>query len=369
MLEKIRVLDLTTFIAGPACPRTLADFGADVIKVEEPGEEPPLWYPNLHIETHRGKRHMVLDIKSAAGRDAFLRLVATADVVVENAKSTVWPAQGLAYEDLIAISPHLLYVSIKAYGSDGPWGKWGGFEPNAQAVTGMQVRFGGADGPPRQAGGGAINDYGAPQLAASAILLALKGSREERRSRRIEAALAWSASLFQSADLFRTEEHEPTPLGGASLRGRSLESRLWPASDGWIYAVLRNGALQRFSALIGTESAPRDDASAAEFECVTSTHGVGALISAALRAGGVAVAAPGAQQLKERLADEEMYGFDHQPSWGSVGRIGYTVKFDPPLAHGWRPAPGWGEHTREILAEIGLPKDDIDELFVAGVAQ
>ncbi|HTE83215.1 MAG TPA: CoA transferase, partial [Dehalococcoidia bacterium] len=139
-LDGVRVLDLCIILAGPTCGRTLAEFGADVIKVDNPGRDPV----SNHHDVNRGKRTMLLDLKAEEGLSVFWRLVADADVVVQNFRKGVAERLGVGYQDVKARRPDIVYASLNAFGQVGPWAGRPGHEQLAQAASGMQDRYGGA---------------------------------------------------------------------------------------------------------------------------------------------------------------------------------------------------------------------------------
>ena len=173
-LAGIRVLDLTLARAGPTCVRHLADWGAEVITVQAPGGGAELIardgfdYQNLH----RGKRFVSLDLKSAKGREAFLRLVERADVLVENMRPPVKHRLKIAYEDLKAINPRLVYGSISGFGQDGPYAHRAGVDQIAQGMGGLMSITGEPGRGPMRVGI-AISDLTAGNLLALAIMMAL----------------------------------------------------------------------------------------------------------------------------------------------------------------------------------------------------
>ena len=368
LLSDIRAIDITGWFAGPVAARTLADFGADVIRIEEPGAEMPAWFPNMHIETNRGKRHVLLDLKDERGRAIFLQLVASVDVLVENAKRGVWEKYGLGFDDLVRINPHLVYVSIKAYGSEGPWQDWGGFEASAQTFTGIgaRMREAGETPSPLWMGAGAINDYGAPSLVSPAMLLALRGDRQSSRPIRIESALAHSATLYQSADLISMDNHRLREHVRPGCRGRSLLSRAWPASDGWVYALFPNReGYDAFARALELQT----DSAEEDIEELTRQRPSAVIIETVRRCGGVGAKVATDGEVKARLQASGAFSVGDQPEWGNVGWVGPTIAFKEFSVQPTRFAPGWGEHTREVLAETGLSPEDIQRLVDEGVAQ
>jgi crotonobetainyl-CoA:carnitine CoA-transferase CaiB-like acyl-CoA transferase len=144
-LDGVRVLDLCIVLAGPTCGRTLAEFGADVIKIEAPARASQ---SGFHNDINRGKRSIILDLKTREGLEVFMRLVDTADVVVQNFRNGVADRVGFGYEAVRARKPDIVYASLNAYGQVGVFAGRPGHEQIAQAATGMQERYGG-DGRPR----------------------------------------------------------------------------------------------------------------------------------------------------------------------------------------------------------------------------
>ena len=163
------MLDLCIVLAGPTCGRTLAEYGADVIKIDDPARP---YDPSGSLDVNRGKRSILLDLKQEAGRQVFFDLLETADVVVENYRKGSLAKLGLDYDSLKQRKPDLVYASLNAYGYDGPWSERPGWEQLAQATSGMQARRGGRDAAPMLMPY-PVNDYGTGMMGAYAVALAL----------------------------------------------------------------------------------------------------------------------------------------------------------------------------------------------------
>ena len=192
-LSGVRVLDLCIILAGPTCGRTLAEFGADVIKIDNPARG---GYMQSHNDVNRGKRSIMLDLKSAEGRDIFWRLVDTADVVAQNYRAGKLAKLGLRYEEVRKRKPDIIYASLNAYGHLGPWAGRPGHEQFAQATTGMQRRFGGDGQPTLQPN--PVNDYGTGFMGAYAVALALLHRQRTGEGQHVDSALAYTAMTLQS---------------------------------------------------------------------------------------------------------------------------------------------------------------------------
>ena len=143
-LEGMNALDLCIILAGPTCGRTLGEFGADVIKIDNPSRENGIM---LHEDINRGKRSVLLDLKREQGREVFMELVADADVVVQNYRLGKVGGLGVDYESVRRINPNVVYASLNAFGDIGPWSQRAGWEQLAQAATGMELRYGGSGDP------------------------------------------------------------------------------------------------------------------------------------------------------------------------------------------------------------------------------
>ncbi len=229
-LAGIRVLDLCIILAGPTCGRTLAELGAEVIKIDDPGRGDVVY----HHDINRGKRSLLLDLKTPEGLDVFWDLVAGADVIVQNYRSGVVERLGIDYETVRRRKPDIVYVSLNAFGDTGPWERQPGYEEVAQALTGMQVRFGGEDRPilwPY----GVINDYGTGFAGAYGAVLALLERQRTGRGQHVTSALARTACTLQSAWMqdYRGKVWDE-PQGPGCL-GFSPIQRLYECRDGWLY--------------------------------------------------------------------------------------------------------------------------------------
>ncbi len=192
-LAGVRVLDLCIILAGPTCGRTLAEFGADVIKIDDPirpGDAVG------YMDVNRGKRSIELNLKTEAGRAIFWSLIDTADVIVENNRRGSLARLGLDYDAIRARKPSIVYASLNCYGYDGPWSDRPGWEQLAQATSGIQVRHGGRDGAPTLLPY-AVNDYGTGLMGAYAVALALHERNLSGQGQAVDSGLARTAGLLQ----------------------------------------------------------------------------------------------------------------------------------------------------------------------------
>lgn len=239
-LSGIRVLDLTTYIAGPFAASLLADLGAEVVKVEPPGGDPIRAYPStlpdesrVFLGVNRGKQGIVLDLREAGDRAALLRLVESADVLLENYRPGVAERLGIGVAALRAINPELVHLSLTGFGRDGPMAQHAGFDQVLQAMTGLadfQARAG-DDGVPRTIPGSVV-DYYAAALSALGIVAALYERRGTGRGEQVGVSLLGAAMAMQAGRLVRganealAVDRDLSPGGVAGIH---------PTADGWLY--------------------------------------------------------------------------------------------------------------------------------------
>jgi crotonobetainyl-CoA:carnitine CoA-transferase CaiB-like acyl-CoA transferase len=359
-LQGIKVVDLCIVLAGPTCGRTLAEFGADVIRIDSPHTKTVL----RHNDINRGKRSILVDLKTPAGLDIFWKLVDNADVVLQNFRSGVAERLGIGYEQVRARRPDIVYGSMNTFGHIGPYAGRPGHEQIGQAVSGMQVRYGSAK--PATAPF-AANDYGTGLMACYGVALALLHRRRTGEGQFVDSALAYTATMLQSALLQDypgkqwNEPHGQEALGGGPL------NRLYQARDGWFFLAARAGDLTRCAAL--ADLAKRDDA-ALEQELATRMGGdtVAAWVERLTAAGiGAHRVVPSLEALmtdalvrsRSLAVTREHEGFGPITTTAPGMRLSRT-----PVVVG-RPAPKPGSDAPSVLAEIGLASE-LDRLIREG---
>lgn len=237
-LSGIRVLDLSAYIAGPYGCTLLADQGADVIKIEPPAGDNLRQYPSTlegenraFLGVNRSKRGVVLDLKDPADRRIFLRLAVEADVLVHNFRPSVPRRLGIDYESLDALNPRLIYCAVTGYGEEGAMAGRAGYDQVLQAMTGMCVLQGKADGPPELTYGSPV-DYYAAALVAAGVASALFERERSDRGQYVGISLLRSALTMQSARMVRGpgERHDIS----RDMRSGGITG-LHPTADGWLY--------------------------------------------------------------------------------------------------------------------------------------
>ncbi len=229
-LSGIRVLDLCIILAGPTCGRTLAEYGAEVIKIDS-------WFrPPTDRQLHdvgRGKRSICLDITKPAGLETFYRLVDTADVVLGGFRKGVAERLGIGYEQLRERKPDIVYLAINAFGQDGGWTNRPGYEQNAQAATGVQIRNGGRSEVPLHSPY-TFNDYGTGLMGAYAVMLALLKRRQTGKGQFVHTSLAQTGSTFSSPFLIDHDGYERDEVEGRQARRFDALNGLYETADGWL---------------------------------------------------------------------------------------------------------------------------------------
>ena len=288
-LAHIRVLDLTRVRAGPTCVRQLADWGADVVKIEQPGRGDGQMgdgrlgpdFQNLH----RNKRSLTLNLKSEAGKGVFMKLAETADVVVENYRPDVKHRLGVDYEAVKAINPGIVYASISGFGQDGPYGNLPGFDQVAQGMGGLMSITGlPGQGPVRA--GIPVADLSAGLFAALGVLTALVGRAQTGEGRWVRTSLleAQITMLDFQAERWLLDKDVPQQAGNNHPTG--IPTGVFKTKDGHINIAATGDAIyKRFCAAMGREDwltdprydTPRNrsvnrDAMNVEIEAITRTR-------------------------------------------------------------------------------------------------
>ena len=250
-LEGVRVIEFCQIAAGPFCGMLLADYGAEVTKVEPPdGDAMRQWPPITQgfsenfASINRGKRSVVLDLKDAASRDAARELVLASDVLVENSRPGVMARLGLGWDWFGPRRPSLVYCSISAFGQDGPRGAEGGFDLTIQAASGVMSVTGEPDGAPVKAGVPLV-DFGAGLYAAFTIAAMLARVRAGGPGGQVDVAM-FATTIAMSA--LQTSEHfgtgrNPRKLGSAHPRNAPYQA--YRAADGWFAIAAGNDKLWR----------------------------------------------------------------------------------------------------------------------------
>ncbi|HZR84118.1 MAG TPA: CoA transferase [Candidatus Binatia bacterium] len=373
-LDGIRVVSLATFIAGALCPMLLADLGAEVIKLE-PLDGDPFRVGTTYgfLGWNRGTRSLALDLRHPDGREVFLDLVRRADAVVENFRPGVLARLGLDTPALHAANPRLVHCSISGYGTRGPLAERPCFDPIMQARSGLVRAQGGHDPVFHQV---AYTDYSTATLAAFGTVAALLARERDpaRKGERVEASLLASAFVMQAGFAIDWPERPDDPPGEPALRGTGPFHRAYAVRDGWVFVAAH--ANEERSALLhalglrapsepGTMSIA--DAIAAGLAGMSRSSALAELASA----GVPAVACAGFPEIVDdpHLAANRLWWAGEHCELGPIVQTGEVIAFEATPMRLGPTAPRLGQHTRELLAEVGLDQARIDALVAAGVVK
>ncbi|OWW03281.1 CoA-transferase [Rhizobium sp. R72] len=381
-LSGIRVIELARVLAGPWAGQMLADLGADVIKVENPegGDDTRHWGPpfvegadgeNLsaayYHAANRGKRSITADLKREEDQELVRRLIATADVVIENFKLGGLVKYGLDYESLKKINPKLVYCSITGFGQNGPYASLAGYDYIVQGMSGFMSITGEPDGQPMKAGV-AIADIFTGIYAVAAIEAALIHTQRTGEGQLVDMALldVQSAVLANQNMNYLVSGRAPTRLGNAHPNISPYE--VVPATDGYlILAVGNDGQFRRLCVILGLEGVADDPrfltnkarvANRDELRRLVSTETLKWQKTDLLRACEAdAVPAGAINTIEEMFADPQIQArglrVDLADAKGTVipGVRTPVVLSRTPLRYE-RPSPRLGEHQEEVLAEL-----------------
>ncbi|MGH2588178.1 MAG: CaiB/BaiF CoA transferase family protein [Dehalococcoidia bacterium] len=378
-LQGVKVLDLCIVLAGPTCGRTLAEFGADVIKIDGPprpsvlqrGRPDPTAPNGFNIEVNRGKRSIILDLTTPEGREVFWKLAEDADVIVENYRKGVIDRLGVGYQEARRRRPDIVYASLNAYGYEGPWAGRPGHEQLAQSATGMSVRFGGG-GPPRLQVSGALNDFGTGLMGAYAVALALLHRQRTGQGQFVNTALAYTACTLQSLSMHDYEGKVWDEPKGQDAKGLGPLQRLYRAADGWFFLGARNSERATIAGVEGLTGAASLKSTALEafLEERFADAPVATWVERLTAAG---VGAHALTTTREIMADPwaQAHGLSltrEHAGLGLIDTIGPAPRLSrTPVTPGC-PAPLYGADTMAILAEHGLATDQ-DCLVASGAVR
>jgi len=381
-LADIRVIDLTIARAGPSCVRQLADWGADVVRVEPPGVWDQLGgdrHGSDFQQLHRNKRALCLNLKSPAGLDVLMRLVDTADVLVENMRPPVKDRLGFGFDAVHARNPRLVYGSISGFGQDGPYGDRGGVDQIAQGMGGLMSVTGlpGADAVPTRAGI-PVADLAAGLYLAIGVLVALHDRERTGTGRWVQTSLLESmiAMMDFQAARWTIDGQVPGPEG--NHHPTLVPMGCFATADGHVNIGAAAGRLLRaFAAVIGLPRLPDDprfdtpgrrfanraelnDLVAARLRAHGTAHWVAALNEAGVPCGPV-------YRMDEVFADPQvrhlgMTQATRHPVRGPVSLVRNPVRMTGAADTVRTPSPDPGDHTREILTSLGYSAADLERL-------
>jgi len=387
-LGSLKVLDLTRVRAGPTCCRVLADFGADVIKIEAPaGADPSAGVSGARhgydmLNLHRNKRSLTLNLKDPDGRALFLRMVETADVVVENFRPDVKDRLGLAYDDLAKVNPRIILASISGFGQDGPYARRAGFDQIAQGMGGLMGVTGNPEEGPMRAGA-AVADSSSGLYAAIGILVALQERAVSGQGQWVQSSLLEAQIALMDFQAARYLVEGEVPQSSGNDHPYVTPMGVVATQDGYLNLGVGSDAQWRaFCGLIGKPEWGEDVKFATNpvrfehrpelwdllrpiFAERSTTEWVTALEEVGVPAGPI-------YMMDEVFADPQVQhlgmaaAIDH-PVRGETKLVAQPVKLSRTPASIYVSAPDAGEHSDAILAEAGLSAREIADLRARNV--
>ena len=391
-LSGVRVVDLTTVVVAPICTRTLADYGAEVIKVEAPGGDllrtmaegsrtPGM--SGKFINFNRNKRSIVLDLKKSDGHAALLRLIAKADVFVSNVRPEALARAGLDHASLAKLNPRLIHCSILAFGRGGRYYNRPAYDPIVQSLSGVAGTIARATGEPRFVPM-VMSDHTSGLIAAQCIGFALYRREKTGTGEAIDVPMLENMASFVSSEHLGAATFDP-PVGPTG-DGRLLSPnyRPLPTKDGYV-TVRPNTNAQTFAFFdaIGRpelKTDPRFDSAAARTKNAAAYFEVqkdglphkttDEWVELFDKADVPAARYNSIDDLltDPHLADVGFFKTEEHPSEGRLRRTKLANSFSGGAREDETHAPRTGEHTREILAEAGYSESEIDALLASGGA-
>jgi len=382
-LAHLRVLDLTRVRAGPVCVRHLADFGADVIKIENVSEESyagPREGPDFQ-NLHRNKRSITLNLKSPQGLDIFKQLVKSADVIVENYRPDVKFRLGIDYASMEAINPGIIYASISGFGQDGPYVNRPGFDQITQGMSGLMSVTGEPGAGPMRVGS-AVTDVTAGLLAVMGILTALVERNQSGQGQWVQSNLLQAGLTLLDFQAARYTMKGEVAKQVGNDHPTFMPTSAYPTADGYMnVAATGMGVWEKFAAALGRDdllndpefkiAKGRSDGRArlnAEISKTLKTRTTAQWVEHLLEHG---VPCGPIYNMDQVFADPQVQHIGASakvthPDLGEITLLNQSVGLSRTPATIKTSTPIKGEHTEEVLIELGLSKEEIDNLKLEG---
>jgi crotonobetainyl-CoA:carnitine CoA-transferase CaiB-like acyl-CoA transferase len=388
-LDDIRVCDVTQNLAGPFCAQILADLGATVIKVEPPGGDlgrlwgPPFWGEDstLFLSANRGKRSIILDLKQKEGMDVLKRIGASSDVFIQSSRPAAALGLGIDEASVRVWNEDIVHMSLSAYGQRGPMSDQPGYDPLMQAYAGIISVTGQPEGPPTRVGGSVV-DFGTGMWAALSIISALRERDRTGKGVALETSLMDTSLAWVSYHMmgYMATGEVPGPRG--SSLGAIAPYRAFPTLDGYVMIAAGNDAIFRrlcdALGLVGTADDPRFGSNSdrvahrndldAIIEGATSQISTDELLERTLRSAIPASAIKSIADVVDdpQVAEAGMFQTLGHPELEGYRDVSLPLQIDGVRPRAARVPPKPGEHSIEILEELGFDGEEVDYLFDVG---
>ena len=391
MLGGLRVLDLSRVIAGPFCAMLLADLGADVVKIERPGRDDDLrWLRGKDgmsasfAAVNRNKRGVAIDLQHPEGVRLAFELARRTDVVIENFLPGTVDKLGLGYDAVRAVNPAVVYASVTGFGQTGPYARRPGYNTIAQGMSGLMGLTGMPGDPPTRVGA-SVSDLAASLVCFGAVNAALVQRFRTGAGQYLDVSLLASTMALLPDPIALFMESGTRPVRAGNRNPNLAPAEAFKTRDGHLNIVVMNpDQYDRFCRVLGDEELRTHPRFATNADRLANHSEFRARVEAAFATADTAdwvmrfeeasVPAGPIYELDEVFEDPQVKHLGlvaevDQPGFGAVRMFGFPFRplgFDPVIR---RPAPRVGEHTREVLAELGLPDAEIERLAASRVVQ
>jgi crotonobetainyl-CoA:carnitine CoA-transferase CaiB-like acyl-CoA transferase len=391
-LSDVTILDFSHLLQGPFCTQLLADMGANVIKVERPGQGDLFrtltfnnkWVggsesPNF-LAWNRNKRSLAIDLKSPEAKDILYKIAEGADVVVQNFRPGVMAKLGFGYDDFRRINPRIIYCSGSGYGESGPYVSRPGQDMLIQGLTGIAAATGRGDGPPVPVGTGFSDQVGAMNMVYG-ILTALHWRERSGKGQEVKVDLLSGMLAHQGQEMLMAMnfgEDFKRPNSGIGHPGMDAPFGVYPTLDGWVTIAM--SPYKKLVGVLGDESLLAYDDPKTLFDkrdeiwerlsALTGKWSTADLLDALLA---VDIWCGEVKSHLEAERDPQVQHMDmiasyQHPVAGNVKVVAPAVRLSETPAVIDRPAPLVGEHTREIMREFGYSEVEINDCIHRGIA-
>ncbi|RYX90308.1 MAG: CoA transferase [Comamonadaceae bacterium] len=391
-LAGLRVIDITAVLMGPYCTQMLGDMGADVVKIEAPegdivrqiGPARNAGMGPIYLNANHSKRSVAIDLKHPQGRELMLKLLADADVLVYNVRPQAMERLGLSYEQVSAINPRIIYAGVFGYAQHGPYAARPAYDDLIQGAATLASLFSRSTGSPPQYVPSAIVDRVTGMSALGAILGAVIERTTSGLGQKIDIPMFETMVSFVLSDHMGGLTFDPPLDAGGYARQLSPNRRPYRTQDGYVCALIYTDKHWRnFFRVIGREAdfdadpkfsnfemrSRHVDAIYGELESILATRSTGEWLECLAAADIPAMPVHDLESIfdDEHLRETGFFTEEDHPTEGRLRSMKFASQWSRTQPAATRHAPRHGEHTAEVLAQAGVPQDDIDRLVTERV--